>query len=250
LVPLLGLCFLDSGFFDRKPSFSRSCSQVFDSGYLNTQGFNVMRYDSVYHHIFVDQKNTAIEMILHGERIATNGDVRLMPTPGQWDLVAQLKAPGSAALAITSIAVSGANSSQYSQTNNCPNSLAAGGNCTISVMFAPTASGTAVAALSITDGALGSPQTVSLLGTGVAPTVVLSPTSLTFASQTVGLPARRRLSRSPTRAVKLSLSLRLLPAQLTPRPTTADPRLQPAQLAALPSSSNRQQPARRRGALL
>ena len=65
--------------------------QVTDSGYLNTQGFNVMLYDSVYHPIFVDQKNTAMEMILHGERIATNGDVRLMPTPEQWDLVAQLK---------------------------------------------------------------------------------------------------------------------------------------------------------------
>jgi endoglucanase len=32
-----------------------------------------------------------MEMILHGQRIATNGDVRLMPTPEQWDLVAQLK---------------------------------------------------------------------------------------------------------------------------------------------------------------
>ncbi|HVT72682.1 MAG TPA: glycoside hydrolase family 9 protein, partial [Lacunisphaera sp.] len=33
----------------------------------------------------------AMEMILHGQRIATNGDVRLMPTPEQWDLVATLK---------------------------------------------------------------------------------------------------------------------------------------------------------------
>ncbi|MFZ0419526.1 MAG: glycoside hydrolase family 9 protein [Candidatus Sulfotelmatobacter sp.] len=65
--------------------------QVTDSGYLSTQGFNVMLYDSTYHPIFVDQKNTAMEIILHGERIATNGDVRLMPTPEQWDLVAQLK---------------------------------------------------------------------------------------------------------------------------------------------------------------
>ena len=32
-----------------------------------------------------------MEMILHGQRIATNGDVRLMPTPEQWDLVAALK---------------------------------------------------------------------------------------------------------------------------------------------------------------
>src|SRR5512142_1302430 len=64
---------------------------VTDKNYLNTQGFSVFLYDSTYHPIFVDQKNTAMEMILHGQRIATNGDVRLMPTPEQWDLVATLK---------------------------------------------------------------------------------------------------------------------------------------------------------------
>ncbi len=65
--------------------------QVTDKNYLNTQGFSVFLYDSTYHPVFVDQKNTAMEMILHGQRIATNGDVRLMPTPEQWDLVATLK---------------------------------------------------------------------------------------------------------------------------------------------------------------
>src|SRR5277367_5659702 len=65
--------------------------QVTDKNYLDTQGFRVFLYDSTYHPIFVDQKNTAMEMILHGQRIATNGDVRLMPTPEQWDLVATLK---------------------------------------------------------------------------------------------------------------------------------------------------------------
>ncbi len=63
---------------------------VTDKNYLDTQGFSVFLYDSKYHPIFVDQKNTAMEMILHGQRIATNGDVRLMPTPEQWDLVATL----------------------------------------------------------------------------------------------------------------------------------------------------------------
>ena len=64
---------------------------VTDKNYLDTQGFSVFLYDSTYHPVFVDQKNTAMEMILHGQRIATNGDVRLMPTPEQWDLVATLK---------------------------------------------------------------------------------------------------------------------------------------------------------------
>ena len=53
---------------------------VTDKNYLDTQGFSVMLYDNVYHPVFVDQKNTALQMVLHGQRIATNGDVRLMPT--------------------------------------------------------------------------------------------------------------------------------------------------------------------------
>ena len=65
--------------------------KVTDKNYLDTQGFSVFLYDSTYHPVFVDQKNTAMEMILHGQRIATNGDVRLVPTPEQWDAVAQLK---------------------------------------------------------------------------------------------------------------------------------------------------------------
>jgi hypothetical protein len=65
--------------------------RVTDKKTLDTQGFSVFLYDSTYHPVFVDQKNTAMEMILHGQRIATNGDVRLMPTPEQWDLVATLK---------------------------------------------------------------------------------------------------------------------------------------------------------------
>jgi hypothetical protein len=65
--------------------------KVTDKGYLDAQGFSIFLYDSTYHPVFVDQKNTAMEMILHGHRIATNGDVRLMPTPEQWDLVATLK---------------------------------------------------------------------------------------------------------------------------------------------------------------
>ena len=65
---------------------------VVDNDYLSTQGFDVMLYDNTFHPVFVDEKNTAMQMILHGERIATNGDVRLMPTPEQWDLVATLKA--------------------------------------------------------------------------------------------------------------------------------------------------------------
>jgi len=65
--------------------------QVNDRGYLDTQGFSVILYHSTFNRTFFDQKNQAMEMILHGRRIATNGDVRLVPTPEQWDAIPQLK---------------------------------------------------------------------------------------------------------------------------------------------------------------
>lgn len=90
----------------------------------------------------------------------------------------------SAAMTITSVAITGANLKDYSQTNNCGTSLAGNSSCTINVTFKPTSANTRTAALTITDGASNSPQTVSLTGTCTA--VSLSPTSLTFAAQTVG----------------------------------------------------------------
>src|SRR5260370_33463833 len=64
--------------------------KVTDKNYVDTQGFSVFLYDSTYHPVFVDQKNTAVEIILHGQRIATNGYVCLMPTPQQMCRVATL----------------------------------------------------------------------------------------------------------------------------------------------------------------
>jgi len=65
--------------------------QVTGNGYLDARGFSVILYHSTFSRMFFDQKNTAMEMILHGRRIATNGDVRLLPTPEQWDAIPQLK---------------------------------------------------------------------------------------------------------------------------------------------------------------
>jgi Domain of unknown function DUF11/Divergent InlB B-repeat domain/NHL repeat len=66
--------------------------------------------------------------------------------------------------------------------------LAAKSSCTINVLFTPQATGTRTATLNVSDNATGSPQTVALSGTGTAPlgSIVISPTSLTFASQVVG----------------------------------------------------------------
>jgi hypothetical protein len=69
---------------------------------------------------------------------------------------------GNSSLTINSISAP----SNYSQTNNCGSSLAAGASCSITVTFTPQATGSRTASLSVADGAGGSPQTVAVSGTG------------------------------------------------------------------------------------
>jgi hypothetical protein len=77
----------------------------------------------------------------------------------------------------------------FGQTNTCGSSIAAGGSCTVSVKFTPTATGSRTGNLTIS--ASGITNTVPLSGTGVAPGPILSPnpSSLTFAGTIVGSPA-------------------------------------------------------------
>ena len=91
---------------------------------------------------------------------------------------------GSATLNISNITTS----KDYSQTNTCGNSVAAGGNCTIAVTFRPTVANTDNGTVAISDNAPGGSQTISLMGSGVAaaPVASISPTNLAFSSQTVG----------------------------------------------------------------
>jgi uncharacterized repeat protein (TIGR03803 family) len=96
-----------------------------------------------------------------------------------------LQNTGNISLTITSIQIIGTNSSDFNQTNNCPSSLSPNKTCQISVTFTPTANGTRNAAISVTDNAPGSPQSVPLTGVGVLPAVTFSPTSLTFPTQLV-----------------------------------------------------------------
>jgi len=77
--------------------------------------------------------------------------------------------PPSSSLNISSIVAS---PSVFTQTNDCPSSLPAGQQCTITVTFTPTALATVAAgSVAITDSALGSPQIVTLTGIGVASAV-------------------------------------------------------------------------------
>jgi hypothetical protein len=60
-----------------------------DQDYLEAHGLSVLLFHNAYHQVFGDQKMGGLELILHEQRIATNGDVRLSPTPAQWDPIPQ-----------------------------------------------------------------------------------------------------------------------------------------------------------------
>ncbi|HEV2177454.1 MAG TPA: choice-of-anchor D domain-containing protein [Terriglobia bacterium] len=100
---------------------------------------------------------------------------------------------GNTDLRITNIAIFGTNRGQFSQTNNCGQTLAAGTSCQISSTFSPKVRGSDTATLYIYDSVKGSPQTVALTGTGTSgskatnqPAVMLVPSSLTFPTELLG----------------------------------------------------------------
>jgi len=95
--------------------------------------------------------------------------------------VATLKNSSSSTLYINNVAIS----SNFTETNNCGSTLAAGKSCTISVTFTPTQTGPLTGTLSIGDNASNSPQSVSLSGTGEAQ-ATLTPATATYSATVVG----------------------------------------------------------------
>ena len=54
-----------------------------DNGYFSNHGVDVMGFDDIY----PEGHQGGVSLIMHGHRVATNGDIRLEPTPGQWQPV-------------------------------------------------------------------------------------------------------------------------------------------------------------------
>jgi hypothetical protein len=53
------------------------------SGYFQNQGVDIMAFDDIY----PEGHQSGVSIIMHGNRVATNGDVRFEPTPGQFQPV-------------------------------------------------------------------------------------------------------------------------------------------------------------------
>jgi hypothetical protein len=129
--------------------------------------------------------NSPQPFTLTGTGVTAGTQVTLAPTSLSFgnQVISSVSAPqtvtitntGTSTLYIMSISVS----SNFQETNTCGallNVLNVGQSCTVSVTFAPTATGSLSGALSISDTATGSPQTVALSGIGTAQFTLSSPT--------------------------------------------------------------------------
>lgn len=86
--------------FHKKIGLASVISAITISGFSQAQSLTISEKDTLeqpgltvildhnpFNPIFFDEKNGGLQMVLHGERIATDGAVRLSATPEQWDPV-------------------------------------------------------------------------------------------------------------------------------------------------------------------
>jgi Abnormal spindle-like microcephaly-assoc'd, ASPM-SPD-2-Hydin/Beta-propeller repeat len=89
---------------------------------------------------------------------------------------------GNGNLSFTSIVAQG----DFTETNNCPASIAPSATCTVTVAFVPTTSGARSGSITFTDVAAGSPQMVTLSGTATEGALTPSETTLSFGMEPIG----------------------------------------------------------------
>jgi len=73
---------------------------------------------------------------------------------------------GKSAMTISSIKITGTNSADFTQTNNCPATLRSATKCVVTVTFTASMLGPETAYVTITDSTAGSPHNMYLLGVG------------------------------------------------------------------------------------
>jgi hypothetical protein len=97
---------------------------------------------------------------------------------------------GGQALSLNTLAIAGANSGDFSETDTChaPTALQPGQSCSVLISFTPSAVGNRSATVTITDNASPSTESVPLSGIGLAPApaVTIVPGTLDFGTMTQG----------------------------------------------------------------
>ena len=114
-----------------------------------------------------------------GQAVGVSSTLSGIPVP----LV--LRNLGSAPVAISSLTFTP--NTEFSETDNCANTIPAGGACTLDLEFLPTASGKRTATLSIASNAVKTPVSVALSGSGEALGYLQSSAAqLNFSDEAVG----------------------------------------------------------------
>jgi len=119
---------------------------------------------------------------------------------------------GNANLTISSPTVSGPDSGDFAITasgTSCSSAhpVAPETSCTISVMFTPSASGVRTAMLAIADNASGSPQSVSLAGTGEDFTVAVASGTSSADTVAAGATANYQISVAPASGFNQAITM-------------------------------------------
>jgi hypothetical protein len=107
--------------------------------------------------------------------------------------VVTLSNTGDSALPISSIALTGSNPGQFSQSHDCPPTLPRGSACAIDVRFKPTSTGSKTAFLTVAAADGAGTKEVALTGTGARSAFSVSPTSLSFGNQARGTASAAKL---------------------------------------------------------
>jgi hypothetical protein len=123
---------------------------------------------------------------------------------------------GIGPLTVSNITLGGSNSAaMFTQTNDCASTLAVSATCTVNVVFTPTSNGNKTATLTVTgaNGAVFTPATVSMTGTGAIPSASRTPSTLNFgtvpfktvsSAQTVTLTNTSTVVPLPVTAINIS----------------------------------------------
>jgi hypothetical protein len=192
-------------------ALSNSCSGVFGPGSSCTIGVTFTAPSTagaVAGTVTITDNSTVgagtQKVTLSGTGIATSSDILLSQKTVVFDaqIVKTLSPPqlvyyynqGNTSSTISSGVLSGANAADFSvSSSSCATTSASPVSplsyCYYRITFTPSAAGTRIATLTITDSDPGSPRTVAISGTGIStdvPEVGFFPTSLTFATQGEG----------------------------------------------------------------
>jgi len=123
-------------------------------------------------------------------------------------LALTLENSGAAPLQLGSVSIAGTDQGDFSASENCGVVIPPGISCTADVTFTPAALGSRTAEFEVADNETGSPQSVSLSGTGIAPAAIaiFSPKSLNLGDVMVGTVGVGTINLTNTGTAALTVS--------------------------------------------